>query len=269
MIEVTNLTKRFGNLTAVDNLSLHVESGELFGFLGPNGAGKTTTVNILTGLLRPTSGSVKVCGFDVQKDSMKAKAITGLLPENPHLYEMLTGYQFIRFVADLYEVEPKRAARRTEELLELFDLKDSGDELIKGYSYGMKKKLLLTAIVVQEPKVMFLDEPTSGLDPKSARVTKEILRGLCERGCTVFMTTHVLEIAEHVCNRIGIINKGKLVTVGTMDELRKTEATGNMGLSLEDIFLKLTGGVEYEEMASVLQEGTSMNTKETSRKVGR
>lgn len=243
MIEITNLTKRFGDLIAVDNLSLHIGSGELFGFLGPNGAGKTTTVNMLTGLLRPTSGSAMICGFDVLRDAMRAKAITGLLPETPHLYEMLTGRQFIGFVADLYEVEPERSGRKAEELLELFDLAYSGDELIKGYSQGMKKKLLLITIIVQEPKVMFLDEPTSGLDPKSARITKEILRDLCQRGCTVFMTTHVLEIAERVCDRIGIINKGNLIAVGTMDELRQTEAADSADMSLEDIFLKLTGAV--------------------------
>lgn len=255
MIEVTDLTKRFGALTAVDNLSLHIRAGELFGFLGPNGAGKTTTVNMLTGLLRPTSGCAKIGGFDVQKDAMNAKAITGLLPETPHLYEMLTGRQFVGFVADLYEVEPERSARKTEELLDLFDLTDSGDELIKGYSQGMKKKLLLTAIIVQDPKVLFLDEPTSGLDPKSAKIAKEILRNLCERGRTVFMTTHVLEIAERMCARIGIINKGKLIAVGTMDELRQKEDADNAGMSLEDIFLKLTGGVENKEMAMVLQNG--------------
>jgi len=252
MIKVNNLTKRFGDLVAVDNLSLHIDSGELFGFLGPNGAGKTTTVNMLTGLMRPSSGSAQICGFDVQKESRKAKAITGLLPENPNIYEMLTGRQFIQFIADLYEVDPKRCARRTEELLQFFDLRDSVDELIKGYSYGMRKKILLIAIIIQEPKVMFLDEPTSGLDPKSARIAREILQGLCERGCTVFMTTHILEIAERMCDRIGIINKGKLIAVGTIEELRKTEEADNMELSLEDIFLKLTGGIEYKEMASVL-----------------
>lgn len=253
MIEVINLTKLFGNLTAVDNLSLNVKSGELFGFLGPNGAGKTTTVNMLTGLLSPTSGNARICGFDIKKDSMKVKAITGLLPETPSIYEMLTGRQFVRLISDLYQVDAKQAALRTEELLELFGLNDSADELIKGYSQGMKKKTLLTAIIVQEPKVMFLDEPTSGLDPKGARITKEILRSLCERGCTVFMTTHILEIAERMCDRIGIIDKGKLVAIGTMDELRQTEAAERKDMSLEDIFLKLTGGFEYEEMINVLQ----------------
>lgn len=244
--------KKFGKLTAVDNLSLHIESGELFGFLGPNGAGKTTTINMLTGLLHPTSGAATVCGFDVYTQPLEAKAVTGLLPDTPHLYETLTGRQFVRFIADLYEIEPKRAEGRMEELFELFDLSESVDDLIRSYSHGIKKKLLLTSVIVQEPRVMFLDEPTSGLDPKSARIAKEILRALCDRGCTIFMTTHILEIAERMCDRIGIINKGQLIAVGTMDELR--QGKGADGLSLEDIFLELTGGVEYEEMAKFLND---------------
>ena len=244
--------KKFGKLTAVDNLSLHIESGELFGFLGPNGAGKTTTINMLTGLLHPTSGTATVCGFDVYMQPLEAKAVTGLLPDTPHLYETLTGRQFVRFIADLYEIDPQRAEGRMEELFELFDLSESVDDLIRSYSHGMKKKLLLTSVIVQEPRVMFLDEPTSGLDPKSARIAKEILRALCDRGCTIFMTTHILEIAERMCDRIGIINKGQLIAVGTMDELRQGKGTDR--LSLEDIFLELTGGVEYEEMAKFLGE---------------
>lgn len=248
MITTKNLTKRFGKVTAVDNLSLHIGSGELFGFLGPNGAGKTTTINMLTGLLQPTSGTATICGFDIQTHPLQAKAVTGLLPDTPHLYETLTGRQFVRFIADLYEIEPRRSEQRMDELFELFDLAESADDLIRSYSHGMKKKLLLTSVIVQEPKVMFLDEPTSGLDPKSARTAKEILRALCNRGCTAFMTTHILEIAESMCDRIGIINKGQLIAVGTMEELRK----GVNGLSLEDIFLELTGGIEYEEMMRFL-----------------
>lgn len=253
MITTKNLTKRFDKLTAVDNLSLHIGSGELFGFLGPNGAGKTTTINMLTGLLQPTSGTATICGFDIQTQPLQAKAMTGLLPDTPHLYETLTGRQFVRFIADLYEIEPKRSEQRMYELFELFDLTESADDLIRSYSHGMKKKLLLTSVIVQEPKVMFLDEPTSGLDPKSARIAKEILRALCARGCTVFMTTHILEIAESMCDRIGIINKSQIIAVGTMEELRRSK--GINGLSLEDIFLELTGGIEYEEMAKFLERG--------------
>ena len=252
MIATTDLTKRFGKLTAVDHLTTRVEAGELFGFLGPNGAGKTTTINMLTGLIRPTSGTATICGYDIQTQALQVKSITGLMPDTPHLYETLTGKQFVRFIADLYEIEPKRSEKLMEELLEMFDLIDAADDLIKSYSYGMQKKILLTAVLVHEPRVLFLDEPTSGLDPKSARTVKEILRALCNRGCTVFMTTHILEIAERICDRIGIINNGKLIAVGTMNELRQSSATAD--LSLEDIFLELTGSIEHEEMVRFLTE---------------
>ena len=231
---------------------MEIEAGELFGFLGPNGAGKTTTINMLTGLIRPTAGMATICGYDIQTQALQAKAITGLIPDTPHLYETLTGRQFVRFIADLYEISPQRSEKRMAELLEMFDLVDAADELIKSYSYGMQKKILLTAVLVHEPRVLFLDEPTSGLDPKSARTVKEILRVLCDRGCTVFMTTHILEIAERVCDRIGIINNGKLVAVGTMDELRRANIA--VDGSLEDIFLELTGGVEDQEIVKFLTE---------------
>jgi ABC-2 type transport system ATP-binding protein len=252
MITTTNLTKCFGKLKAVDCLTMEIEAGELFGFLGPNGAGKTTTINMLTGLIRPTAGMATICGYDIQTQALQAKAITGLIPDTPHLYETLTGRQFVRFIADLYEISPQRSEKRMAELLEMFDLVDAADELIKSYSYGMQKKILLTAVLVHEPRVLFLDEPTSGLDPKSARTVKEILRVLCDRGCTVFMTTHILEIAERVCDRIGIINNGKLVAVGTMDELRRANIA--VEGSLEDIFLELTGGVEDQEIVKFLTE---------------
>lgn len=244
MITTTELTKRFGKLAAVDSLTMQVDAGELFGFLGPNGAGKTTTINMLTGLARPTAGTATICGYDIRTEAAQVKAITGLMPDTPHLYETLTGRQFVRFIADLYEIDPKRSDQRMEELLEAFDLTDAADLLIKSCSYGMQKKILLIAVLVHEPRVLFLDEPTSGLDPKSARTAKELLRACCARGCTVFMTTHILEIAERVCDRIGIINEGKLVAVGTMDELRQSYTTTD--LSLEDIFLELTENVEDE-----------------------
>ena len=252
MITITNLTKCFGKLTAVDQLTMQVETGELFGFLGPNGAGKTTTINMLTGLIRPTSGTATISGYDVQTEALQVKAITGLMPDTPHLYETLTGRQFVRFMADIYRIESKRSEKRMEELLEMFDLTNAADNLIKSYSYGMQKKILLTAVLVHEPRILFLDEPTSGLDPRSARTVKEILRALCDRGCTVFMTTHILEIAERICDRIGIIHNGKLIAVGTMNELRQSNST--VELSLEDIFLELTGDVEQMEMVKFLSE---------------
>ena len=238
MISTSELTKRFGKLVAVDRLTMEIESGELFGFLGPNGAGKTTTINMLTGLIRPTSGVASICGYDVQTQPLQAKSITGLMPDTPQLYETLTGRQFVRLIADLYEVPPKQSEERMERMLDMLDLRDASGDLIKSYSYGMQKKILLVAVLVHSPRVLFLDEPTSGLDPKSARTVKEMLREQCDLGCTVFMTTHILEIAERVCDRIGIINKGRLVAVGTMSELRKHSAASD--LSLEDIFLDLT-----------------------------
>jgi ABC-2 type transport system ATP-binding protein len=252
MITTTDLTKRFGKLIAVDHLTLTVEAGEIFGFLGPNGAGKTTTIKMLTGLIRPTSGTATICGYDIQTQALQAKAITGLMPDTPHLYETLTGRQFVHFIADVYRIEPKRSEKRLEELLEMFELTNAADELIKSYSYGMQKKILLTAVLVHEPRVLFLDEPTSGLDPRSARTVKELLRVLCDRGCTVFMTTHILEIAERICDRIGIINGGKLIAVGTMDELRRSNTTAD--LSLEDIFLELTEDAEQKEIVRFLSE---------------
>ncbi len=252
MITISNLTKFFGKLTAVDRLTMQIESGELFGFLGPNGAGKTTTINMLTGLIRPTAGTATICGYDIKTQGLQAKALTGLMPDTPYLYDTLTGRQYVRFMADLYEIPSQRSERRMAELLEMLDLVNAGDELIKSYSYGMQKKILLTAVLVHEPRVLFLDEPTSGLDPKSARTVKEILRLLCDRGCTVFMSTHILEIAERVCDRIGIINEGKLVTVGTMDELRQDNTA--VDRNLEEIFLELTGDVEDREMVTILSE---------------
>ncbi len=246
MITTSELTKRFGKLAAVDRLTMEIESGELFGFLGPNGAGKTTTINMLTGLIQPTSGVATICGYDVQAQSLQAKAMTGLMPDTPQLYETLTGKQFVRLIADIYEVPPKQSEERMESMLDMLDLRDAGDDLIKSYSYGMQKKILLVAVLVHTPRVLFLDEPTSGLDPKSARIVKEMLREQCDLGCTVFMTTHILEIAERICDRIGIINKGRLVAVGTMSELRKHSAASD--LSLEDIFLDLTDDAEYNKI---------------------
>ena len=249
MIETSNLTKYFGKLCAVDALTLQVNSGEIFGFLGPNGAGKTTTINMLTGLLRPTSGTAMLGGYDIQKQSLQAKAILGLMPDTPQLYEALTGRQFVRMVADLYEVPLKKAENEMESLLDQLELADAADDQIKAYSYGMQKKILLISLLVHHPQILFLDEPTSGLDPRSARTVREILRERCEQGCTVFMTTHILEIAERLCDRVGIISKGQLIAVGTLTELQQkqrelhaqpTDVNQHEVETLEDIFLDLT-----------------------------
>ncbi len=249
MIETQNLTKRYGEKVAVDEVSFQVYGGEIFGFLGPNGAGKTTTIKMIVGLLQPTSGTVKVNGFDVQQQPMQAKAINGYVPDEPNLYAKLSGRELLRFVGDLYSLSRQQTERRIEELLRLFDLAHAADDTIDSYSHGMQQKTSLAAALMHDPKVLVLDEPTVGLDPKSARLIKDILRQLAERGAAIFLSTHILEIAERMCDRIGIIDKGQLIAVGTMDELR---AMGSGESSLEDIFLSLTGGTEYAEIAEVL-----------------
>ncbi|MEK7397599.1 MAG: ABC transporter ATP-binding protein [Candidatus Poribacteria bacterium] len=250
MIETNKLTKKYGDLIAVSELDLQVKSGEIFVFLGSNGAGKTTTIKILTGLLLPTSGSAEIDGFDVVKSPIEVKKITGYLPDEPFLYNKLTGREFLQFIADMRGIQKKRD--RIDKFLELFELKGSADELIEGYSLGMKKKIAIGAALLHDPKVLFLDEPTGGLDPKSAKTMKDLLLDIRQRGTTVFMTTHILEIAERMCDRVGIIDHGKLIRVGTIDELRQ-EAQNGSG-SLEDIFLELTGKTEEQEIAQFLDD---------------
>ncbi|HVN53113.1 MAG TPA: ABC transporter ATP-binding protein [Anaerolineaceae bacterium] len=250
LIEAQHLVKRYGDKVAVDDVSFDVYAGEIFGFLGPNGAGKSTTIRMIVGLLQPTSGLVKVSGFDVQAQPVQAKSTTGYVPDEPNLYSKLTARELLRFVADFYDLDPAQAVRRIDELLRLFDLAEAGDDQIDSYSHGMQQKTALAAALMHTPRVLVLDEPTVGLDPKSARLIKDILRQLADRGSAVFLSTHILEIAERMCDRIGIIHKGRLVAVGTMDELR---AMGQGETTLEDIFLQLTGGAEYAEIAEVLK----------------
>jgi ABC-2 type transport system ATP-binding protein len=249
LIETSNLAKRFGEKLAVQDVSFQVHAGEIFGFLGPNGAGKTTTIKMIVGLLQPSAGRVTVSGYDVAQQSLQAKAATGYVPDEPNLYPKLSGRELLGFVGDLYGVPKEQVRRRSEELLRLFDLAEAADDTIDSYSHGMQQKTALAAALVHDPRVLVLDEPTVGLDPKSARLIKDILRQLAERGAAVFLSTHILEIAERMCDRIGIINKGKLIAVGTMEELRAMVAGET---SLEDIFLGLTGGAEYAEIAEVL-----------------
>lgn len=250
LIETEHLNKRYGDKVAVDDVSFQVFGGEIFGFLGPNGAGKTTTIRMIVGLLQPSSGLVKVGGYDVQQQPLQAKAVSGYVPDEPNLYDKLTGQELLRFVGDLYGIDRSQVEHRIEELLRLFDLTQAGDDAVDTYSHGMQQKTALAAALVHDPKVLVLDEPTVGLDPKSARLIKDILRQLADRGAAVFLSTHILEIAERMCDRIGIINRGKLIAVGTMDELRRL---GKGESSLEDIFLGLTGGAEYAEIADVLK----------------
>lgn len=254
MIEAINITKRYGSLTAVDNLSLVVKPGEIFGFLGPNGAGKTTSIKMLVGLLSPTSGRAVVDGIDVAEDPVGAKRVLGYVPDTPEVYERLTARELLRFVGDLRRLPPVETENRIEELMALFELTDRQDELLGGYSHGMRQKVCIAAALLARPKVLFLDEPTVGLDPRSARLVKDVLRTIADDGGAVFISTHVLEIAERMCDRVGIIQNGVLIAQGTVAELRSKALPGVEGAdaSLEDLFLKLTGGEEYRELISHL-----------------
>ena len=250
LIEMRHLVKRYGDKLAVNDVSLEVQAGEIFGFLGPNGAGKTTTIKVMVGLLQPSAGEVRVAGWDIQQEPLRAKAASGYVPDEPTLYPKLSGRELLRFVGDLYGIDSAQVDRRVEELLRLFDLASAADDTIDSYSHGMRQKTSLAAALVHDPRVLVLDEPTVGLDPKSARLIKDILRQLADRGAAVFLSTHILEIAEHMCDRIGIINQGRLIAAGTMTELRNL---GQGQSRLEDIFLALTGGAEYAAIAEVLK----------------
>ncbi|MFN8559024.1 MAG: ABC transporter ATP-binding protein [Dehalococcoidia bacterium] len=249
-IDVRGLTKRYGNVDAVANLSFTVQPGEVFGFLGPNGAGKTTTIRMLTGLLKPTHGTAIVAGHDILQDTIAVKRRIGFVADGPFLYPKLTAREFLDFIGELYGVDARASAARKSELLALFGMDDKADELLEGYSHGMRQKIALAGALLHDPSVLFLDEPTSGLDPRSARIVKDLLRGLAARGCTVFMSTHVMEIAEAMCDRVGIIDHGELVAIGAVDDLRRQARAD--GATLEDIFLHLTGAADTSEIASYL-----------------
>jgi len=250
MIKVTNLVKRYGSFTAVNSVNLEVPRGELFGFLGPNGAGKTTTLRMIAGILRPTSGSVEIGGVDLLADPTRAKSKLGFIPDRPFIYEKLTGSEFLRFVAGLYNQDGPAIEHRARELLALFDLEDKRDELVESYSHGMRQKLIISSAFVHRPDVIVVDEPMVGLDPKAARILKDLFREYTNRGHTVMMSTHTLEVAEAMCDRIGIIQGGVIRACGTMQELRASAETGTMGL--EDIFLRLTGENAARELVDVL-----------------
>ncbi len=237
MIIIKNLTKHYGNLTAVSGLNLDISAGECFGFLGPNGAGKTTTIKLLAGLLKPNDGTIKISGYDIQKDPQKVKGIIGYIPDKPFIYEKLTGGEFLDFVAELYQVNGNFVREKREELLNLFAIKDFENELVEAYSHGMRQKLVITAALIHNPKVIIVDEPMVGLDPKGMRQVKEIFKQLTKSGVTIFMSTHTMSVAQEMCHRIGIINKGKLIALGNMNDLQKQAQVSS---GLEDVFLQLT-----------------------------
>jgi ABC-2 type transport system ATP-binding protein len=239
VIEISGLTKTFGAFKAVDGLSLKVPPGEIYGFLGPNGAGKTTTVKILSGIMKPTAGSVLVDGVDISLDPLAAKRRLAYIPDEPFVYPKLTGRELLRFIADLYAVPYDEQEREIPRLLEMFDLGEAGGELLESYSHGMKQKLLIASVLLRKPKVVLFDEPTVGLDPRSIRRFRELLLGIARSGACVFMCTHILEMAEKLCGRVGIIYKGRLIAEGTVEELRRMSGSPQ-GHTLEDIFLSLT-----------------------------
>ncbi len=252
IIQAVGLTKRYGKFVAVRDVTFEVGAGQVFGFLGPNGAGKSTTIRMLTGLVRPSSGTAHIPGYDVIHEPREVKRRVGYVAEAPYLYPKLTGREFLAFMAGLYQVEANTARQQAARLLSLFELDDKANELVETYSHGMRQKLALAGALLHEPPVLFLDEPTSGLDPRSARLVKDLLVGLVRRGHTVFLSTHVLEIAEQLCTRVGIIDHGQVIAIGTLDELRlqaRREA-----YSLEDVFLQLTGGNEERALAAYLRD---------------
>jgi len=238
MISLQNITKTYGNTVAVSRLNLTVPTGELFGFIGPNGAGKTTTIRMIGGLVAPTSGTVLIDGIDMARRPEEAKKRIGLIPDRPFLYEKLSGMEFLRFTADLYEINTDRFEEKAESLLDKFGLLDRANELIEGYSHGMKQRLIMTSALLHEPPIIVVDEPMVGLDPRGIKMVREMFRNLAKNGTTIFMSTHTLKLAEDVCQRIGIINNGKLIATGTIDELKHAARVGDA--DLEEAFLRLT-----------------------------
>jgi ABC-2 type transport system ATP-binding protein len=239
VIELNHVSKSYnkGKIKAVDDLTLTVESGEIFGFLGPNGAGKTTTIKLIVGLLRPDSGTISVEGLDAQKEALKCKEITTYVPDYPAVYERLTGLEYLNFIGDVYGVPKTERLERIGKWLEIFELASAVTNPIQSYSHGMKQKIVLTAALLPAPRVMVLDEPMVGLDPRAAHHLKQLMREHCDQGKTLFFSTHIMEVAEKLCDRIGIIHQGRLVACGTMEELKRLDRSDQ---SLEAIFLELT-----------------------------
>jgi len=239
MIELKNLTKRYGHILAVDHLNLSVEKGEIFGFIGPNGAGKTTTIRMMAGVLGPTKGAVLINGNSLATAPEEAKRMIGFIPDRPFLYEKLTGLEFMRFIADLYGLGNGDFREKAEGLLIQFSLYDWADHLIEAYSHGMRQRLVIASALLHDPRLIIVDEPMVGLDPAGIRLVKDLFRQLAGEGTTIFMSTHTLEIAEDLCDRIGVIHRGRLVALGTTGDLRGTACLQSG--DLEEVFLRLTG----------------------------
>lgn len=239
-VEAVGLTRVFDKKTAVNELDLQVAPGEFFGFLGPNGAGKSTTINMLVGLLKPTSGDALIDGIDIWKNPLAAKSRLGVLPEGMQLYQRLSAREFVRFAGTMYGLDREAVAQRTEELLDLLDLAKDADKLIVDYSHGMRKKTALAAAIIHAPRVLFLDEPFEGIDAISGRAIRDVLGQLRQRGTTIFFSSHILEVVERLCTRVAVISNGRLVAQGTMDELRAAAQSGETA-TLEELFLQAVG----------------------------
>jgi len=237
MIELTNLTKDYGTTLAVNHLNLHVAAGEIYGFIGPNGAGKTTTIRMMGGIIEPTAGNIVIRGIEMRKDPVTAKKLIGFVPDRPFLYEKLTGMEFLKFIADLYDVDSQHLVRKSEQLLKQFALWEWAHEIIEAYSHGMKQRLIIAAALLHDPKVLVIDEPMVGLDPSAVRMVKDILKDLAAQNVTIFVSTHTLSLAEDLCVRIGVIHKGTLLAQGTVAELNGAAKTGEA--KLEEVFLTL------------------------------
>jgi len=250
MIEFQQLTRSYGDFTAVKPLSLSVERGEMFGFLGPNGAGKTTTIRMIAGLLKPTSGRILVNGHDLASDPERAKASLGFVPDRPFLYEKLTAGEFLRFHGGLYGLEGAGIGDRVREMLDLFELARWEHELVESFSHGMKQRLVMCAAFLHRPEAVLVDEPMVGLDPRGARLIKDVFRTMSSRGVAILMSTHTLEVAQEMCDRISIILQGGIIAKGTVPEVRAM--SGNPDDHLTNVFLKLTGGSALQEIDEIV-----------------
>ncbi len=252
ILEARNLTRTFGEFKAVDDASFTLNAGEIVGFLGPNGAGKTTTIKMLTGLLGPSSGTARIAGFDINESPMEAKARIGYVPDTPNLYGKLKAQEYLRFVGQLYKVPPAQVEERIKPMLDLFDLTEVAGNYLDTFSHGMQQKVAIIGGFLHDPQIVFMDEPTVGLDPRSARLIKDLMIRNRDRGKTIFFSTHILEIAQTMCDRVIIINKGSIVADAQVDEMRRMRGDQ----SLEDIFLELTGGRDVDDMVKELEDGS-------------
>ena len=250
VLEATHLTRTFGDFVAVDDATFNLQPGEIVGFLGPNGAGKTTTIKMLTGLLGPSSGAARVAGYDIVAQPLEAKARIGYVPDTPNLYGKLKASEYLRFVGQLYKVPPAQVEERMRPMLDMFDLTDVAGNYLDTFSHGMQQKVAITGAFLHDPQIVFMDEPTVGLDPRSARLIKDLMIRNRDRGRTIFFSTHILEIAQTMCDRVIIINKGRIVADARVDELRAMRGEQ----TLEDIFLELTGGSDADEMVKELDD---------------